>query len=430
MTKFAYYVRKDVNSDGKQAVKIRMTHNRQSKFFPTSIYVTRNMLTRDGKRIKDARIEHLLNSMVQQYEEAFLTIKGSQFYTIDDLAATITERMRTTDGFRLDLFDFAERKMQGMAAKTAEGYRVALNAVRRFAKRDRLDINEISAKWVTDFRRFLETEPAVANGAGEYAKKSVGSRAVGYYMGCVRALHNMACAEYNDTDTDHVLIPKKPFARPGIIPTMPKTEHRALESWQVKAIMDCNPAKGSRAELARDVFVLSFALCGTNTVDLFDMKATDRRGDFITYCRAKTDSRRADKARVTMAVPEQVKPILDKYKPQRGNRLFSFYTRYSNSHEFNRAVNIGLKTVAELANLPEDVKLQSYHARHSWATIARNELHVDLNTVSAALVHSPLDKVTDIYLAPDFTHIWEAQRLVMEHVGRGGKTLTVKMVAQ
>ena len=79
--------------------------------------------------------------------------------------------------------------------------------------------------------------------------------------------------------------------------------------------------------------------------------------------------------------------------------------------DFNRAVNIGLKTI--------DSSLQFYQFRHTWATIARNDLGIDYYTVGAALNHVHRDDpVTDIYIKRDFTLINEANRKVVEYVFR------------
>ena len=47
---------------------------------------------------------------------------------------------------------------------------------------------------------------------------------------------------------------------------------------------------GSRAQLARDTFILSFCLMGMNSVDLFS--ATNYKNGFIKYNRTKTKDRR------------------------------------------------------------------------------------------------------------------------------------------
>ena len=62
--------------------------------------------------------------------------------------------------------------------------------------------------------------------------------------------------------------------------------------------------------------------------------------------------------------------------------------------------------------------LTTYHARHTWATLARNEVGVTLSDVGEALNHSPRgsERVTDIYVERDFSRVWETNRKVLDLV--------------
>jgi hypothetical protein len=61
-------------------------------------------------------------------------------------------------------------------------------------------------------------------------------------------------------------------------------------------------------------------------------------------------------------------------------------------------------------------RLTTYHARHTWATLARNEVGVTLGDVGEALNHSPRgsERVTDIYVERDFTRVWDTNRKVLD----------------
>ena len=65
-------------------------------------------------------------------------------------------------------------------------------------------------------------------------------------------------------------------------------------------------------------------------------------------------------------------------------------------------------------------KLVYYSARHSWATIARNDLNIDKWTVHEGLNHvDNATKITDIYIKKDFARINEANKKVIEYVFGG-----------
>lgn len=414
-TTINYVIRKTPRKDGTFAVNIRIIHNRQQRRLPTSIYLNRGQVSKDLNIIKDTRACETVTLRVMELRSRLMELTNTEYMSVDQVVAAITRP--TMEAFRLDLFEFAEERMAGMEKKTAEGYKTSLSAVERFIGKRRIDINEITSAWVRQFRDFLENEPRVKGPSGTvYVKKGKGTRAISYYLGCLRHLHNLARLTYNDDDGGHIYIPRQPFAN-SVIPKQPSTEHRVLSIAQIRAIMSA-PTSGPRDEMAKDVFLLSFALAGTNTIDIFGLKKSNLDGDLLTYNRAKTDSTRADKAKITLMVPQLAAKIIEKYRGKKG-MLLNFWDKYTNAHEFNRATNIGLKKISKAAGLG-DIPLTSYYARHSWATIARNVCKIDFDTVNAALnhVHQGKDRIGDIYIARDYSAIWAAQEAVMTEVLR------------
>lgn len=421
-TTFDYYVRNYRRSDGTRAVYIRMTHNRKSTFFPTSIYVTDRQVGKNME-IRDSRILDAIDSRLRSFRAAFYKVDHPEYWTLDELEAFIKKELEGPQRFSLDIFDYAGKLMAAMKPKTAEGYKTSLSAIRRFIGGDRLDINEITTQWLLRFREFLETEPGVINTGGHakskksgtYQRKSRGSRAVSYYMGCLRKIHNAARLEFNDYDTGNINIPRQPFAK-GIIPSMPVTKPRAISAADIHKLYFCEPTK-RREALAKDVFFLSFALCGTNTIDLYNLKKSDLNGSLVTYRRSKTkDRRKKDHAEITLRVIGMAAAIIDRHQSENRIYLLDFADRYSNSKGFNKAVNLGLKDLAEHAGI--NVNLDTYTARHSWATIARNILKADFGLVQSSLNQAPTgnDRITDIYIARDYSSIWAAQEKVAKIV--------------
>jgi integrase len=58
-----------------------------------------------------------------------------------------------------------------------------------------------------------------------------------------------------------------------------------------------------------------------------------------------------------------------------------------------------------------------YSARHTWATVARNDLGIDKYTVNEALDHVDSGlRIADIYIKKDFAQINKANRRVIEYV--------------
>lgn len=426
-TTINYAVRKTPRKDGTYAVNIRIIHNREMRRLPTSVYLTKGQLSRDLNTIKDVKSEEIVQTRVMELRARLNEVKHADMMGIDQLVAIITRPL--TECFRLDLFDFSEQVTATMTERTAEGYTTALNAVKRFIGGDRLDINDITRAWVHRFRDFLETEPAVQGKGMTYKKKSRGSRAVSYYLGCIRHLHNQARMTYNDDEGGQVFIPRQPFLEKNIIPRQPLTDHRVLTVAQIRKIMEVELTPGSRAEMARDVFVLSFALAGTNTIDIYKVKRSCLKGDLLTFNRSKTERARQDHARITLKVLPAAKAVIGRYAATDGDALMIWRQKYNTAKGFCHACNMGMKDVAVAAGIAES--LTTYYARHSWATIARNICKIDFDTVNAGLnhVHRGADRIGDVYIARDYSAIWEAQEAVMDVVLNAAKSEKVQISA-
>lgn len=77
-------------------------------------------------------------------------------------------------------------------------------------------------------------------------------------------------------------------------------------------------------------------------------------------------------------------PLIEKYRDKTGRRVFKFYKMYASKDCLNTAVNKGLKKIGGILGIDD---LEFYAARHSWATIARNDLRINKYVVHEALNH-------------------------------------------
>ena len=386
-------------ADGTITVKIRMIHNSKAKYCTTSVTVTKDQLTKRMDKITDQRVVDALNVKLDEYRRIASLIDGAEYYSADMLWERIQETLRGGHTFSLDYFDYAKTKRATMDKKTAEGYKSAFNMLERYLGKDHIDINQIDYKFLLKFRDFIEQQT------------SKGSRAVSYYLSCLRHIHNLAREEYNDDDTGIVRIPRQPFHK-GLIPPQPVTQHRTLTLEQMHAIMSYDPHT-ERGRLAKDVFLLSFYLIGINTADLYYLTPESLKNGIINYNRCKTDSTRQDGAPMSVRVEPEADELLLQHKGRR--LLFDFADRYSTHQNFNKNVNKGLKEIGDAIGVSD---LSTYYARHTWATFARNECGVEKATVHEALNHAPdkSERITDIYVKRDWSHVWEANRKVLDYV--------------
>lgn len=187
----------------------------------------------------------------------------------------------------------------------------------------------------------------------------------------------------------------------------------------------------STQNLARDMFLLSFMTMGTNLADLFTAEApTD---GVLVYERQKTRDQRPDRALININIHPLAQAIIDRNKGRNG-KMLNLGERFASRKYCHASVNLGMKKIkaylidnyrqehpamseAEIIKVMRLQDFSFYSARHSWATIARNDLAIDKWTVHEGLNHvDNATKVTDVYIKRDFTRINEANFKVIEYV--------------
>lgn len=176
---------------------------------------------------------------------------------------------------------------------------------------------------------------------------------------------------------------------------------RALTEEQMNALLHADAEKlPEELQSVLAYFLLMFLFRGMPFIDLSYLRRQDVKGNCITYCRHKTGRK------LVVRVPKEAMPMFEKYRNQGTGPGYLFpilndavkddkdvYAHYRKAlHEFNRK----LLKMAEL--LLPDVRISSYTARHTWATLAFYA-GIPIGIISKALGHSSI-KVTETYLKP------------------------------
>lgn len=422
-------------NDEKYPVSIRVYWKGQSSYIGTEFYVTEKQLSRkkytgdNGKKkeiisLKDIFIINELNNRIAKYEELKSKKLGFriEMYTARELAKYFEQETKPGSDTSINFIDFAKSyidklKTNGKNA-TAGNLTRTINAMIDFCNgREKIAITEISARFLQQFEIFLKNERTIKrkNQFGRIvATKSNGLSEVSIYdyMNDIRVLFNAAISEYNDEDKDQIRIMHYPF-RKYKLQRRPESEKRTLTTEQIAEIINLpdNKLVNQRAVFARDMFTLSFYLIGMNTVDLYN--ANRLENGRVLYERSKTTGRRQDRAFISVRIEPEALHLVEKYMDKTGKYVFDFYKRYSDSHTFGSNVNKGLKEVAAACGISEP--LSTYYARHSWATIARNDCNISKDDIDLALNHvDQAMKMTDIYIKKDWSRIDKANRAVID----------------
>jgi integrase len=393
-TTFAYEIRAQ-KKDGTYPVYIRVTHNRKLKRLSTNIYVEQKDLKKNGDLKNQAVIDKLQDIMRDFRKKCSNLSFALNSMSIDEVVDYLI-------GKDIEHFDFIKVYRDFIAEnkdklKGIKNYVSALNSLLRFIGRDELFPSEITYKFLSKYENFIGS----------------GTRAASLYLGSLRHVYSWAQLQYNNEERGIIPFPYSPFQR-FKIQKQEEVKQRAISIGDIVKIMSLpyDEAKNSRYNLAKDCFMLSFFLMGMNSADLYE--ATTFEKGKIKYERTKTRGRRRDRALIHVVVPERVQSLFEKHRDKTGKRVFDFYNRFSNYHDLNRSINIGLKEVGAAIGVPD---LTYYAARHSWATIARNDLGIDRGTVDEALNHIDAShSLLDIYVKKDFVQINLANQKVVDYL--------------
>lgn len=396
--------------DGTYPVNIRVTFKGKTRRLATTLVCTPGDLTRTLK-IKNATILNKSDALIARMRDSVKDLSPFDLETQDvDWVVRHIKDSLTQEDFHLDFFEWSDRYILTKAETTRRAYSCALNTMERFLGRRSLDINDISRSLLLEFMEMVDNEPRmhydVKTGQRVPSKASKIPRAASSrHLAKLEHLFNAAKEKYNDEDSGRILIPRSPFSK--ITKVYPVSNGQSNLGQELMQRIISSQVDNDVMRTALDMFIVSFGLMGANMADLYYAKPVQEEW---VYNRQKTSSRRADRAEMRVAIPEQLKPYLERLNGKGGwwlNRLHEF----ASSKDFATArVNRCLKKWCE----DNEVEVFTFYAaRHTWASLARKE-GVDKSTIDDALGHKGSFQVADIYAEKAWGLIQEANRKVLE----------------
>lgn len=396
--------------DGTYPVNIRVTFKGKARRLATTLVCTPADLTRTLK-IKSATILNKSDALIARMRDAVKDLSPFDLDAQDvDWVVRHIKDSLTREEFHLDFFEWSDRYILTKTESTRKAYVNALNAFSRFLGKRQIDINAISRSLLLDFVDMVDNEPwmhwdartkQVVPGKSRKIPHGASSR----HLAKLEHLYNAAKDKYNDEDSGRILIPRSPFSQITKIYPVSKGQSNLGQELMQKVIS--SQVDNGVMRTALDIFIVSFGLMGANMADLYFAKPVQEEW---VYFRQKTRSRRADHAEMRVAIPEQLKPYLERLKGKGGWWLNELH-RFASSKDFaSQRTNRCLKRWCEENGV--DV-FTFYAARHTWASLARRE-GVDKSTIDDALGHKGSFQVADIYAEKAWGLIRDANRKVLD----------------
>ena len=262
-----------------------------------------------------------------------------------------------------------ERLRKNGNVRTSETYQAAMNKLRAFWMGRDVAVTEIDGMMMEDLQAFLRGQGLSMN-------------SISFYMRIVRAVYHRAVEQGLSAD-------RQPFRH--VFTGEMTTAKRALSLDELRRIRHLR-LSNDEERFARDLFLFSFYTRGMSFIDLAYLRKDDVRDGMMSYTRHKTGHK------LTMRWEEAMQRIVNLHPSTTAYLLPIIRTEGEHERSQYRLVqdkvNRELKAIASRAHIRQNLTM--YCARHSWATIAR-EQQVPVSVISHAMGHTN-ELTTEVYL--------------------------------
>ena len=248
---------------------------------------------------------------------------------------------------------------------------------------------------------------------------------VSTYVRSLRAIYNRA--------VDAELVPGEFRLFSGVFTGVKSEQKRALEAEQMHRLLDADKLAVKEVPAvvrqSRDLLFLMLLLQGMPYVDLLHLHRddlhTDAFGHTVLDCR-----RHKTGTELKITVTAEALKLIDRYRSVDNSSpyLLRFFDNLASGESIYleycrqlRMLNYGLSLLSDYCGL-EGVRVSSYTARHTWATLAKY-CQVPEEVISEGLGHSSLE-VTRTYLKSfEGGELEKVNRIIIDYIHTGRRTL-------
>ena len=400
---------KDIKADGTTNIKIRITHRRKINYIATDIFIYYTQMDNKTGKVK-GKNQNYINLRINDWVQKCLKIDIQLGNRRDFMSvAEIKSHILSGDPSNqiLDFFGFANKLIEKTKQNGTRANYTNLTASLQKFTGQQLPFAEINLSFLHRYETYLYNR-GVKNG-------------IINYMVTFRSIFNKAKDYYNDEDINIIRIPHYPFKRYQMPKRKINSKEHILTINELQMLMNykhSNPGE----EFAKDMFLLMFYLIGIESIDLFNLKPSSKGR--VYYDRYKTGHS------YSIRLEPEAKKIIKKYTSK--THLINVSDRFKINKSFCKYINNYLhgekshNITGILPKLQIKKPVTTKWARHTWATIARNDCRINKDDVALSLGHQDSNnRVTDMYIKYDYSIIDDSNRKVIDFVNLHGTSLDV-----
>jgi len=386
--------------NGSKYFNIKLTQHGKRKFIavkapfgPEVWDYNKQQLKGVSTRNQEKHQEYIRNrnwvaNTVKPYQDAIDELtSGQNPFTFDDIKKQVDNPKKKVH----TVFELWESRIEELKNDnrfgTADAYQGTLNKFKEFHPGDLMFI-KLDKILLLDFKKSM---------------KGLSNDSVSIHLRNIRALWNKAIK---------LKIAKRdqyPFEDGEVMQELPGTRSsRAIKRSEVNKIRShkLELEEGSEDWHSCNYFMFSYLGRGINFQDIARLKWSSIKDGRVEFVRYKTRSKVQDKS--SFAITQELAEILSWYR-RNNTQLHNPYVFpilnashdtevkiYNRIKKVRKQVNASLRGIGEHLGL--SVKITTYVARHSFASVAKNELKVSESMISEMLGHQDLE-TTKAYLA-------------------------------
>ena len=315
-----------VLADGSHKLRIAVSHNSQTRYIPTRFTVPSLKNLKNGNVVGVPNAQYInlqLRTRMNDFYKACDELEDIDYYTCAQLVNMLTKRSgQKTDLKTVEQIseDMLANRQHAWSKSTIAGFK---QGIRRFIEHFGKDfvLVTLTHENVLEFHKYLEKQG--------YSQTSVGMR-----MDSLKRLVKYAIRH------DYVKYRVYPFLDYKSVKSAKRDIALSLELLRKMRDM---PLTDKWEIYARDLFMLSFYLCGMNLADILRLDLTQ---DYVSFIRQKTFKRRDANDVTEFTIQPEARAILNKYLTPEGKLQFNGFTTERSIQHINadHLKNLGLNS--------------------------------------------------------------------------------------
>lgn len=370
-------------SNGEHPIMLRVCKGGKKKYVGLGISV--NPKYWDFEKSKPKRncpnreqIIKAINEQEQKYSEQILEFSTEQREyspaTLIEAVAPVRKAKTVDDLFNDYICQLKDEGRLGYALSVQQ----VRNSLLKFKGHSDIFFSEIDVNWLKSYESWLRCCKLEDN-------------TIGIRFRTLRAVYNLALTE-GLVKTDLY-----PFKKYKVSKLHKETAKRAITKEQVKQVIEYDVSEVRfYKKLAVDMFTFSYLMGGINFTDMAFLTDKNIDGGRMVYVRQKT------KKLIILPLQEKAVEIMNRYRSPQRKYIFPILDNRERTPRQirNRIYDVLANVNGHLNDIGKELgielKISSYTARHSYATVLKRS-GVSTSIISESLGHNS-ERITQIYL--------------------------------